>query len=530
LRAFYLKNFALAAENFDKAGRQSDEKIKRTERQLNQDKLDAYQNWRLAGITLFNLYKFREAVDRFTSALSYVSKDRNPDEWAEIKVLTGGAKTELATRVEGEESQRLLSDSESEYREALTIFTRDRLPQEWARIQNNLGNMLQSKGVRQAGKQAVQLLAESVAAYRQALTIYTREQTPQEWASTQNNLGAALIEVGKRADDEQGARLLSEAVAACRQALMVRARDQSPYEWAMTQNVLGNALHVQSGFLVGEQSDRQVAEAVTAFRQALTVYTRDQLPQLWALTQNNLGNALRAQGELTAGEQGVRLMTEAAEIFKQTLLVYTREQSPQDWALTQSYLAKTYFSLQNWIGAADAYANVLELYPDTEESYQRLSYICHEILFLFPAAFELNRRWLIKHPDDLPAQLDFAEKHVTTGRFAEFEQRIAPLLANPKITVDLKVALRAIEIANLLALDKANQVPAKLDGLIESVTGQPAGFKVDWSFAGTLHFIGKDEKLKAHRAWLGRLFGALQSENRDAMLKALREVTADFKH
>jgi len=103
------------------------------------------------------------------------------------------------------------------------------------------------------------------------------------------------------------------------------------------------------------------------------------------------------------------------------------------------------------------------------------------------------------------------------------------LLAHPKIAVDVKAALRAIEIVNLLALDKAGQVPAKMDALIESVTGQPASFKVNWSFAGALHFIGKEEKLKAHHAWLGRLFGALQSENRDAMLKALREAKTDFK-
>jgi hypothetical protein len=61
------------------------------------------------------------------------------------------------------------------------------------------------------------------------------------------------------------------------------------------------------------------------------------------------------------------------------------------------------------------------------------------------------------------------------------------------------------------------------------VARQPAAFKVTWTFSGTRHFIAHDEKLSAYRAWLEHLLNALESQDRDSMLRALREVQAEFK-
>jgi len=46
---------------------------------------------------------------------------------------------------------------------------------------------------------------------------------------------------------------------------------------------------------------------------------------------------------------------------------------------------------------------------------------------------------------------------------------------------------------------------------------------------GIRHFIGQNEKLSPYRTWLSQLFDAMASKDRDAMLKALQDVSANFR-
>src|SRR5262249_33987535 len=133
-----------------------------------------------------------------------------------------------------------------------------------------------------------------------------------------------------------------------------------------------------------------------------------------------------------------------------------------------------------------------------------------------------------RHPEDLAALSDFAEKHFTTGRFAECDRRLATLLANPAVQSQVNVALRAIEVANLLALDNTPSVLGKFDTLLETLTRQPGDFKVTWSFGGTLHFISQHEALAPYRSWLQQFFGAFAETDRQAMLTALQAARATF--
>jgi hypothetical protein len=133
------------------------------------------------------------------------------------------------------------------------------------------------------------------------------------------------------------------------------------------------------------------------------------------------------------------------------------------------------------------------------------------------------------HLDDLSAQCDFAEKHFTTGRFAECGQRLAALLVNLKVEPRVKIALAAIGVANALAQNKTKQVPAELETLQAALAAQPDTFKVSWTFNGTKHFISANEQMGPYRAWLLQLFQALEiKEGREAMLAALRAVRAGF--
>ena len=186
-------------------------------------------------------------------------------------------------------------------------------------------------------------------------------------------------------------------------------------------------------------------------------------------------------------------------------------------------------ALKDWSNAAASYVNVWQIYPDEEEAYRTASGLYHDILFQFPEAFALNQHWLERHPDDRSALSDFAEKHFTTGRFTECAQRIGTLVENPAIETGIKVALRAIEIANLLALNNAAQVPDKLQALIDSFAAQSEDFKVIWTFNGTRHFIDHSTQLAPYRPWLGQLFTAMEAEDRQTALTGLQAARAGLQ-
>ena len=87
--------------------------------------------------------------------------------------------------------------------------------------------------------------------------------------------------------------------------------------------------------------------------------------------------------------------------------------------------------------------------------------------------------------------------------------------------------MRAVEIANLIALNRSAEVPAKMENLIEALESQKADFKVDWSFAGTRNFISQSDQFATKRAWLLGLFAAMGGENRDAIIKNLRALKTE---
>jgi len=470
-----------------------------------------------------------EAVAVFRVALKVYTREQSPQDWAMTQNNLGSVLSLQGERAGSPEGVRLLGEAVAAYREALKVYTREQLPQDWARTQNNLGNALSLQGERAEGTEGVRLLGEAVAAFREALEVRTREQLPQQWAMTQNSRGIALRSQGDRTGGAEGVRLLGEAVTSYREALKVYTREQLPQGWAMTQNNLGTALYSQGERTNGTEGVRLLGEAVAAYREALKVHTRGQSPQQWAMTQSNLGVALSLQGERAKGAEGMRLLGEAVAAYCEALRVYTRVQSPQRWAVTQNNLAKAYYLLRNWLGAAEAYANVLTLDPTYKEAYTRASALYHDILFKFEIAFSLNQQWLAQHPDDLSAQADFAEKHFTTARFDECERRINALLAKPEVSASIKSALRAIEIADLLALDQADRISPKMEALIAEVSSQPAEFKVGWAFDGTRRFISQTERLAPYRDWLGKLFNAIGGKDRETILKELKQAKESFK-
>jgi hypothetical protein len=68
-----------------------------------------------------------------------------------------------------------------------------------------------------------------------------------------------------------------------------------------------------------------------------------------------------------------------------------------------------------------------------------------------------------------------------------------------------------------------------MEALVAEISSQPAKFKVEWSFEGTKHFIGKNERLSPYRNWLEQLFEALGTPTRDQIVIGLKEAKASFK-
>jgi tetratricopeptide (TPR) repeat protein len=582
LKEYVRKNYDRAAYLAHESALAAAAELDRANQQRNEAGRKVIRRFKLEGNVLYEQNKSREAlkayeeVDKRFTARKLLKEDFT-EEWAEIKVLQGIVKRELGTTVEGRESQQLLSESVTEYRQALTVFTHERSPQ-WAATQSSLGNALSSQGLRLGGEESTRLLAQAAEAYRQALTVFTPKYLPERWASAQINLGAALASQAERLEGDARARMLGQAVEAYRAALEFTTREHSPQEWASAQTNLGNALVLQGTLLGGEKGARLFGQAAEVHRAALQIYTREQQPQLWAAAQNNLGIALQLQGKTIGGEEGARLLSQAVEVLQAVLRVRTREHSPQDWARTQanlgntlSYqgarmegdakvrllshaadayrqaltvftreylpqywattqynLANTYVLLSNWAAAAEAYSNALTINPNKEDAYGRAVWLYHEVLFEFDKAFALNQQWLALYPDDVFVQGFFTETHFTTRRFAECLQRINALPMST-FSIDNRISLHVIEIASLLALKKNDQVPARISDLIEEVSHQPADFKFSWAVSGIRHFIGREEQLSSHRDWLRQLFDALAGKDRDTIVNGLRQAAASFK-
>jgi hypothetical protein len=527
LAALSDKRFAEARDLFRRSRQRHSARREQALAEAAQQAALALRDARAEGNAAYLAYDFRGAVNAYRDALDLLSASADPTLRTEVGMALARSQVELGIRTEGETSRQLLAQAVTTYRSALTVYTREQLPQDWAMTQNNLGLALQNQSTRTAGEAGNRLLAQAVTAYRAALTVHTREQLPQQWATTQNNLGNALRNQGTRTAGEAGNRLLAQAVTAYRAALTVYTREQLPQQWATTQNNLGNALQNQGTRTAGEAGNRLLAQAVTAYRAALTVYTREQLPQDWAMTQNNLGAALAEQGTRTAGEAGNRLLAQAVTAYRAALTVRTREYMAPQWEQTQRNLLLAYVALKDARGMSEVIEALLMANPDNAGYYRAAQALYHESLFDFSAAYRVTEDWLQRHPSDLDAQMNFAESHLTTGHLAEARDRLAALIApadpvrRPQPSTE--VALRLLEIAALAGLaDPPSRValPGRLARLRALVAAKPADFQVNWSFAGTAHYIERAPAFAASRASLLALIHAA-GDSRDALIGAI---------
>jgi len=431
------------------------------------------------------------------------------DKWATTQNDTGNALKEQASRVDGAEGVRLLSEAVSAYQRSSLVFTRDDRPQEWATAQHNIGNALQDQGARAKGAESIRLFDEAAAAYRRALTIRTREQLPRQWATTLNDLGNALQGQGTRAEGAEAERLLDEAADAYGKALLFFTREYTPQEWAMIQHNLGSALHERGTRTEGPDALKLLGDAVTAYRQALVIRTREQLPQQWAVTQNNLGNALQAQGTRAEKSDALRLLHESTDAYRLALLVFTREQRPQLWAMTKHNL-----------GSALQEEGIKSEGTEAQRLLQEAVAAYGEALLVWTRP-QRPQQWAM-------AQNNLARAYSNLHDWTSAAQCYESVLSDDRVDVRIRISLLPMELANLIALKRTAEVPVKMKSLIELLEAQPAEFKLQSAFEGTKHFINRNQQFDANKTWLLKLLEAMDGGNRDAIVRELKVVAASF--
>ena len=144
--------------------------------------------------------------------------------------------------------------------------------------------------------------------------------------------------------------------------------------------------------------------------------------------------------------------------------------------------------------------------------------------------FQLKKEWLNRHPNGVSDLAEFAESYFTTGRFDDSSKLITVLLSEHDLEPSPRIALKAINIANLVAMN-APKLAQKLEveTLITEVANQPEDFEVTWFFNGVKHFISENEKLTDRRKWLLSLFNSMEEKSPNAIVDVLKQLQNDFK-
>jgi uncharacterized caspase-like protein len=289
-------------------------------------------------------YDWVKGTDAF---LAWRYKNREADAWQDHGSQEGDPAS----------LKRALDD----YAVALTLVSRDERPLDWAKTQNNLGNTLQIIGKREPG---VEKLEAAIAAYRLALKATSRKADAKMWAQMQNNLGVALAELGDKAN-----RLpyLNQAVFAYDLALDVRTRAAEPELWAETQVNLGS-VHISKANL-DKRSDG-LEKAAGFLNAALEVLTREKTPRSWASAQNNLALALRRIGD---DKKDIASLRKSAAIYEEILAVYPRETFPVDWGQSKTNRGITLLSLAEQEKGTEGFTLALRQFDEALEvfTYER---------------------------------------------------------------------------------------------------------------------------------------------------------------
>ncbi len=257
-----------------------------------------------------------------THALSLVSRDQAPAEWAKVERARGEV---LAQRGQLHNDADALREGIAALRLAVEATPRASV-QEWIVAQASLAAAVSAAGVR-AGDQA--MAQEGAALFRAAAAAGPLPNT-----RTRLNYAAALTRLSAFGGDgrnlEEANQMLIESVAATDRA-------ESPRDWTELQRTRATVL----GFLAQTRNEpARNAEALSILREASQVVDRRQSPVRWARFQAALGAGLLDSSQ-ALGDAGGPTLVQAEASLRAALEVQSLERTPSDWMPTQDALART---------------------------------------------------------------------------------------------------------------------------------------------------------------------------------------------
>src|ERR1700720_90761 len=304
---------------------------------------DRSQNW-------------ESAIAAFEDALSALTRESNPEEWAAAQMHLGVAYRDRLAGDRSENQERAIRAFEN----CLLVCIRKRYPEQWAAARMNLGIACWE---RLAGDPS-ENHERAIRAFEDSLSVWTAKHHPDDWATVQMNLGVAYRERGAGEIWENQER----AIAAFADALSVWSRESHPEQWAAARMNLG-ILYWQR--VAGHRSENR-ERAIAALEDALSVWTRETNPEGWAAACMNIGIAYR---ESAAGERS-ESRDRAITAFENALSVWTREANPKKWAAARMHLGGAYLehsggdrseNLEWAIAAFEDALSVLTREPNPEE-------------------------------------------------------------------------------------------------------------------------------------------------------------------
>src|SRR3984893_4059389 len=260
---------------------------------------DRSQNW-------------ESAIAAFEDALSALTRESNPEEWAAAQMHLGVAYRDRLAGDRSENQERAIRAFEN----CLLVCIRKRYPEQWAAARMNLGIACWE---RLAGDPS-ENHERAIGGFEDSLSVWKAKDHPEDWATVQMNLGVAYRErrAGNRWENQE------RAIGAFAGALSVWSRERHPEHWAAARMNLG-ILYWQR--VAGHRSENR-EQAIVALEDALSMWTRETNPEGWAAACMNIGIAYR---ESAAGERSVS-RDRAITAFENALSVWTREANPKEWA------------------------------------------------------------------------------------------------------------------------------------------------------------------------------------------------------
>jgi tetratricopeptide (TPR) repeat protein len=156
-----------------------------------------------------------QAQESLTKALSVLTRDSDPEEWAEAELVMGGIAAFLA-KSERDLDRKIELNKESVHhlRTALTVFALDQHPDMWARAKSKIGDVLRELGLLLSGDEGKQYLSDAVLEYREGLKLNVDAIHPSLHKHLIFSLAASLGELGLRSDHLHYGRLFRESAEA----------------------------------------------------------------------------------------------------------------------------------------------------------------------------------------------------------------------------------------------------------------------------------------------------------------------------